>query len=278
MSAPRQRKIAIAKRLTVPLTGAENVALVDNNRVFHYGYQYFLAADKIRDIFGERIARSKKIRKANLREILKNAMLTILQDAKKDDQMTIVDFMNLTEQKITLCVAKLQKLPSSPQEMEVIIPAAAGKRKKVTSPQALPAAAAAADVAGPYRPPQVVIPAAAAPAVADNTSPDKSNESKKKKVDPIANQMEFITNLMHRTTQSSILQRTGTLPGARGEVYVDRYTERSIRAGLAAAQKRDEENVARRRIIDEEARRTEASRYMRNGIKDITDMFGKSGL
>jgi hypothetical protein len=277
MSAPRQRKIAIAKRPTVPLTGAENVALVDNNRVFHYGYQYFLAADKIRAIFGERIARSKKIRKAELRDILKNAMLTI----KKDDQMTINDFMNLTEQKITLCVAKLQAMPSSPQEMEVIIPAAAGKRKKVTSPQALPAAAAAAaaDVAGPYRPPQVVIPAAAAPAVADNTSPDKSNESKKKKVDPIANQMNFITDLMHRTTQSSILQRTGTLPGERGEVYVDRYTtERSIRAGLAAAQKRDEENVARQRIIEEEARRTEALRYMRNGMKDITDMFGKSKM
>jgi len=274
MSAPGQRKIAIAKRPTVPLTGAENVALVDNNRIFHYGYQYFLAPGKILEIFGERVALSKKIRKARLRDILKSAMLSI----KKDDQMTINDFMNLTEQKITLCVADLQKLPSSPQEMEVIIPAAAGKRKKVTSPQALPAAAAAADVAGPYRPPQVVIPAAAAPAVADNTSPDKSNESKKKKVDPIANQMNFITDLMHRTTQSSILQRTGTLPGARGEVYVDRYTERSIRAGLAAAQKRDEENVARQRIIDEEARRTEALRYMRNGMKDITDMFGKSKM
>jgi len=271
MSAPGQRKIAIAKRPTVPLTGAENVALVDNNRIFHYGYQYFLAPGKILEIFGERVAQSKKIRKAKLRDILKDAMISI----KKDDQMTINDFMDLTEQEIRQHITELQKLPSSPQEMEVI-----RKRKKVTSPQALPAAAAAAaaDVAGPYRPPQVVIPAAAAPAVADNTSPVKSNESKKKKVDPIANQMNFITDLMHRTTQSSILQRTGTLPGARGEVYVDRYTERSIRAGLAAAQKRDEENVARQRIIDEEARRTEALRYMRNGMKDITDMFGKSKM
>jgi hypothetical protein len=261
----------------VPLTGAENVALVDNNRIFHYGYQYFLAPGKILEIFGERVALSKKIRKARLRDILKSAMLSIIQN----DQMTINDFMILTEQIIKQHVDKLQEMQSSPQEMEVIIPAAAGKRKKATSPQALPAtaAAAAADVAGPYRPPQVVIPAAAAPAVADNTSPDKSNESKKKKVDPIANQMNFITDLMHRTTQSSILQRTGTLPGERGEVYVDRYTtERSIRAGLAAAQKRDEENVARQRIIEEEARRTEALRYMRNGMKDITDMFGKSKM
>jgi hypothetical protein len=249
------------------------------NRVLHYGYQHFLARDKIRAIFGERIAQSKKIRKAKIRDILKNAMMSI----EKNDEMTVNDFMNNTEQLLIQHVAEIQGMSSSPVEMEIMIQ---GKRKKATSPKAA-AAAAAADVAGPYRPPPVapVAPAApAAPAPRSDNDSDKG-KGKKHKVNPLANQMDFITNLMRQTTEDAFYRRTNLVnnenprrKAAYEEVYINNFTPSRVMDGYVAAVKKDEAEITRQRIAEEEARRTEALRYMRQGMKDITDMISKSKM
>ena len=166
------RKIARASRTSTvpPLTGREDVLLVEPNRMYNHGYKHFLAPAKIHEIFGERVARSKRIRKAKIRDILKNAMHTI----DLEQGMVVDDFIKATEGLLHAAVAEVQAMKSSPVSMET--GTITGKRRKAKSPSNE---------------------AVAAPAVAPAVPMEVVEEPKK--VNPIENQLDFIIGMMTKS-------------------------------------------------------------------------------
>lgn len=93
------------------LTGIEEVRNIEPNRIYSYGYKYFLTPEKILEIFGDRIAKSKKIRKAKIREVLKNTMHLInLQEFEG----TVNNFLQKTQDDLTKYIIEVQSMSSSP--------------------------------------------------------------------------------------------------------------------------------------------------------------------
>lgn len=117
MSEKTSRKIIKPVKPVRELTGAEDSKFVDPNRIYHYGYKYFLAPEQIREMFGERIAKSKKIRKAKIREVLKNTMHLI---NPQEFDGTITDFLDKTKTELSKHIIEIQGMPSSPDGISIL--------------------------------------------------------------------------------------------------------------------------------------------------------------
>ena len=260
MLAPGQRKIARARRPAIPLTGAENVVLVDIGRILFYGIQYFLLKDNIRAIFGDRLAESKKLRKDKLKEVVKRCIKYLMNnnDIKKDD-MTLDAFINMTrdliisikrkvevenrpsasDDSIRKAIRELGRMESSPQEMEVMN--IDNKRKKESPPAA--AARAVANDAGPYRSPAEEAAAAAA----------RNRDL----------EVDVLTLMLNKTIPSNL--------------QLDRPD--IARLNKSAKEYDNEQSFQRRQQI--EAEKTENIRNKRalnKEVNNITDKFGKSKM
>lgn len=136
MSTNIQRKIAKPIKPIKPvreLTGAEDAKLVEPNRIYNYGYTYFLSKERIRRIFGDRIADAKYsgTRRTKLKKILSTKMHEI--DLPQFDG-TITDFLEQVETELVKYIDELQRMPSSPlaqgEANTVVTPVESVKRSR----------------------------------------------------------------------------------------------------------------------------------------------------
>jgi hypothetical protein len=98
-----------------PLTGQENISLVEINRIYNHGYKTLLAPAKILEIFGPEVANSKKKRKAEIRKLIREGMEMKYNEAKMSDNwriMTVNDLINQTELLLQQAVARVQAMSS----------------------------------------------------------------------------------------------------------------------------------------------------------------------
>lgn len=77
------------------------------NKIYNEGYKYFLHPDKILEIYGEEIAKSKKMRKSKMREILKEAMHSI--DTKS---VSVPVFYQMVEAELRRRIPEVQAVVS----------------------------------------------------------------------------------------------------------------------------------------------------------------------
>lgn len=230
--------------LAVQLVGTEDAMLVEKNRLFNHGYKIFLSPGKILELFGERVARSKRIRKAKIREILRNAMHSI----ELQQGMVVDDFVRTTEAVIKNSVAEVQAMQSSPQtaamdvEMTPVAttttkPAAGKRKKKSVSNEATLATAMEVE----------------APTVAPARN------------DPLANQIDFLVNMLKRSDveKASMTQRQIEKEFKKAKLLDDRILQEEQQRAAAEQKK----NVKEERI------------KLRGRINnDIADLFAKTGL
>ncbi len=238
---PSDRRIIKVSRTanTVPLTGMEDVVLVDPNRLYNHGYKHFLAPSKILEIFGERVARSKKIRKARIREILKKAMHSI----QLEQGMVVNQFISDTDAILRAAVAEVQAMQSSPQLMET--DTTIGKRRK-TKPSS-----------------NEVAPSVPAPILTANVPMDIVEEPLK--IDPLENQLTFIIGMIKKTDfeKSKMTERQVEKEFKKAKMMDDRLREQEEQRVAAAEKKQAKEEKLR----------------LRGRINnDIADLFSKTGL
>lgn len=156
------------------LTGKENIKYVESNRLYNYGYKKFLYSEKILELFGERIAKSKKIRKAKIREILHKIMHTFDLKTDFDENAIVDDFIQKTEDNLRGHIAEIQAMKSSSINTQTVVKQK-GKRKKVSKDE--------------------------------NSSDIKMDvvvsKEKVPEINPIENQLDFLVELMKTTTDPS---------------------------------------------------------------------------
>lgn len=210
------------------LTGLENLKYVEPNRIYHYGYKMFLDKNKIRELFGERIANSKKIRKAKIRDILKNTMHT-LDMTEFPDTAVVDDFLVATETRLREHIAEIQAMSSSPIGTEINTVATKRKKESVEKPKR-------------RSPEKVVV------------------------VNPIENQVDFLTQMMETITAAN----------------PPNFTKRQLEAKFRKAKEADEEAVNKKLLEQELQKKAEKRRKVtelnREIREDLTDLFRDTGL
>lgn len=247
----QERPIRRAVKPMPALVGTEDIHLVEQNRLFNHGYKHFLTIAKIRDIFGDRIANSKKVRKARVREILKNTMHTIEQD----DMNIVNDFIKEVEAKLREHIAEVQAMKSSaatvktspvaaapsPSKMEVdVVPVAASRRRRRSPSDG--------QAKNPSMPMEVEV------------------LLEKRAVNPLENQIDFLTQMMK-----------GTDPNKPTNITV-----RQIERDFKKAKKADEEALKNEQIQlqrAEKARIAAERKHLKQIVKDdLADLFSKTGV
>lgn len=236
------RTILKASRPVPDLTGRENIRYVDPKRIYNYGYKRFLNLGKIEEIFGEKIAKSKRVRKAKIREILHNIMHTFDLKEDFDDDAVIDDFIEKTEEKLKGHIAEIQAMKSS---VEKASPSVSVKKKEATKRKKESREKEGSDMRV-----DIVI----------ATSP-------KKEINPIENQIDFLSELMKTTTDPS---KPSTL------------TVRQVEARFKQAQQKDRDAIKRAEEEQERAKKAEKKRKviaMNKEIRDdLTLLLEKTGL
>lgn len=247
------RAVLRASRPLPALTGTEDVSLVAENRLFNHGYRHFLVNSKIRELFGDRIANSKRVRKARIREILKNIMHTI----DRADTAVVNDFIAAVEAELRKHIAEVQSMASSAATarassgtvpVPVPAPAAAAGRRRRRSPSDGEAKAKAAEAAapGPGLPMEVVV--------------------ERQPVNPLQNQLDFLAQM---------LQATG--PG-RPTNMTARQVERDFKRAKTADENAIRQEEARRQR-EENARRAAERKHIRQVVRDdLADLFAQTGV